>query len=331
MKRILKRAIQNIGFLVYIAIPGSITWYIWNNNPSNPSIYLFGAISLFFLFGYISTIFFDSEKKSNVHEDWYQKEKESRKLKAEIYNKYKEELDKISKPAILIDKVKPLNVSKYNSKYLNRSKYGGLPALRSNIEWPINTKNELMPFIGQVNFTEVNEKLGSSYQDYWPKKGVLLLFADTEEMEYKTIFTMPIVKTEIEKIPEQKIRVDFCLHEYFSFFSLPENSNEVISPLKKIKNKALLKETEGESDYVRMSIHVDRLFGYQSTIQGVDVRRKIISNKADFEKWILLWEVTDDYRDDFYMDTCGHLYVFIEKEKLIERDFSDLRVCYDFS
>ena len=59
---------------------------------------------------------------------------------------------------------------------VDASKLGGVPYLESEDAWPRDRKGERLPFIGQLNFSELPPILSAA-----PRRGIFVLFADDSE------------------------------------------------------------------------------------------------------------------------------------------------------
>jgi len=162
-------------------------------------------------------------------------------LKAKIEKELKKLTWEINPEKIieLLESTIGIRTKKVNSKIGNgKSKFGGLPDLPIEIEWP-KLNGFPFAFLGQINLSDVKFDKHNSL----PKKGLLLFFFSANQDDYcyenfkdihQVIFIENLSDLKLKNYPEnynELAKFNECDIEYFEHFSLPSYQNYQILDL----------------------------------------------------------------------------------------------------
>ena len=245
-----------------------------------------------------------------------------------------------------------------DSKIINKSKIGGKPYLPKDFIWPYYQELPLS-FLAQINLKEVNSL---DKDRLLPSKGMLYFFyeLETEEWGYKpqskgcakvfyyedisnfSLIDFPENMEDDYKIPEFKVN-------FKSNISLPSYEDFYLF----LKEHDTFKEQDiSFSDFIPLydelfipDNNYTKLLGYPEVIQnpmeeeceavtrgfdmgGVESYPKQYQKeiKSASKDWILLFQMdtveTDDY--ELMFGDSGHIYFWIKKEDLKNKNFEDI-------
>lgn len=192
--------------------------------------------------------------------------------------------------------------TKYIDKKLDTgtSKLFGTPDIFEGFVWPtilVNDEEYKLTFIGQINLKEVNKY---DKEGLLPKTGMLYFFYDLDEM--------PFDPNDLNACKVIYHESDINLKPITNF---DENClfKEIALKFKKVKNGFLSKNEE---------THL--LLGTPS------LEFELFSEFED--EWQMLFQLDSIENDEFCINFSGDgmLYFYIEKEKLKNRDFSNVRI-----
>lgn len=224
-------------------------------------------------------------------------------------NNHKDFIKSLIKPAV---KIKKSNIkSMYKS-----SKFGGNPDLPEGFEWP-KYKEQHYTFLGQINFSEMKTNI-----DILPKRGLLSLFvADFEDDE---VFWQDDGYVKGYYF-EDSVNLRSISNLNSSSKCMPIEFEEIIDiPFHEelLESWEIGEDAKDELFYdirEKLKREPDYLLGYPQYCSLA------YDPTPEGNEWISL--LTLDSHDE--LNWCWHdgdfLMIFIEKTKLLEKDFSNLK------
>jgi uncharacterized protein YwqG len=248
-------------------------------------------------------------------------------------------------------KITPITVNNEinTSTLLWQNKFGGLPYLPKNKQYPINDKGEYLRLVAQLDFAEI------PYLNDFPTSGILQFFIDSNDDIYGLDFDNPISQKgfrilyypEIDKNTNNiiayfiflgnldedyyfNIRGEFTL-EFTSaqapIYPYDEYFNDYLSELNR-KNNGSLFDIYGEYYENKFNGVKHQLGGHPYFTQS-DPRFGI---SKDNEPYQLLLQIDSEYFDDD-LDICwgdvGIANFFIQPSALKKLDFSQVLYNWD--
>ena len=250
-----------------------------------------------------------------------------------------------------------------NSEIINKSKIGGKPYLPKDFVWPYYQELPLS-FLAQINLEEVNSfdkdkllpstgmlyffyELETQEWGYSPQnKGCAKVFYFEDSSNFELI-DFPKNMEDDYKIPEFKInfKSNISLPSYEDFFNLVEDKEE----LKDITENEFYDIYHSAYDELSKKYLVPiekyiKLLAYPDVIQnsmeeecaavargfnmgGIGYPKKYKEEiKKASKDWILLFQMdtveTSDY--ELMFGDCGHIYFWIKKEDLANKNFENI-------
>ncbi|HEU0125081.1 MAG TPA: YwqG family protein, partial [Flavobacterium sp.] len=254
-------------------------------------------------------------------------------IKKADFQEYENGLSKIARHAVNFVTTTP---DSYNE--LGNTRFGGLPDLPLNLEYPtvtIDEEKKGYQFIAQINCTSI-----ADLQDYLPRTGILYFFIkDQEDFTPKVIYydgeTDHLKSAKELNFDEEFIydeggiykpfKTDSAKCVSFPSFYNDEHYYENIAPeLKELEeqydetealNEALLpfneKSSHGINSYV-FKQHDSPEIEAVNTLKGKP------------EEWMVLLRVSSDNNPGFCFWDAGEIYFVIHKSDLAKKDFSNV-------
>lgn len=263
---------------------------------------------------------------------------------------YKMLFKSLEKDAIMLNK----------SQNVSFNKFGGKPNVPSNFLWPTYTKEEeiIMPcdirtrpmsFVLQVNLQDLKP---FDKENLLPESGVFSLFYDNlsqplgdNEQQQGGLklfyFAEPVNNLKKSKFTFPKKdwgSMSFFEFEeyYFEFSNTKQIPDQDEYELIKNENKANYTSNKYYEKYFQDENNLPpQILGFANSIQAPAILCCNPNKKNkdfDYSKYILLFQLTSDYSSEtrFNIGDAGHLYVFISKEDLKNRQFDKVRFSVDF-
>ncbi len=244
------------------------------------------------------------------------------------------------------------------------SKFGGKPSLPAGFEWPYyegdafdEVKNRPLSFLAQINLEDVREL---DAEHLLPEKGMLSFFYELETMTWgfdpidngsAKVYYFPEVSelrtTDIPEDMEEECIVPEFEISFEEHISLPEYGqfqDEDLDPDWDEYNEGLEEAGYKYDEWGDYS----KLLGYPDVIQSpmeseceALSRGHRLGNQEDYEKitpeekedinaksseWMLLFQMGTVSNDDYELmfGDCGHIYFWIRKQDLKERNFDKI-------
>ncbi|MBL1209777.1 DUF1963 domain-containing protein [Geminocystis sp. GBBB08] len=235
------------------------------------------------------------------------------------------------------------------STLLWQSKFGGLPYLPKNKQYPINDKREYLRLVAQLNFTEI------PYLDHFPTTGILQFFIDSNDNIYGLNFDNPtsqkgfriLYYSDIEKNINNLV-TDFSflpnLEEDFYFpirgqFTLEFNRCQAtIYPFDKYFNDYLPQLNQDECSLlfdIYTEYYDNKFNGFKHQLGGYpyftqsDPRFGILKENEPYK---LLLQIDSEYFDidqEICWGDAGIANFFIQPSALKNLDFSQVLYNWD--
>ena len=273
-----------------------------------------------------------------------QKEKEAQASDTTNYAKL---FEKIKRNAIL--------ATECNTKNFN--KIGGIPSLPKNFIWPTYTndcetimpctiKNRPLSFLLQINLEDLQE---FDKENLLPKTGVLSVFYDnlsqpqgdnTHQLNGLKIYYFE----DIKKLKPFKINFpksdwesngEFFIEEQYLKFSskteIPYYEEYQLLTNKDYPNYE--SEYQKSQFYTSDLNHKTKLLGFANTIQGPVLNNVLFFKpNANLNDYILLLQIVSSHKTTqcFNLGDNGHLYVYISKEDLKQKNFNNIIFSIDY-
>ncbi|MEL6658350.1 MAG: YwqG family protein [Bacteroidota bacterium] len=242
-----------------------------------------------------------------------------------------------------------------------KSKFGGIPALRKESQWPVNRDGTPLWFLAEIHTTEIPEGQISSL---FPK-GILLFFYDYEYIDAQVVFfeedtvrvTAPLAKKvtnyplNILPIWQREATVKLFhqapisfeeiktlpLYNSLHFAKIHKEYPDALRPSFSIRNPQYLEgilrhgtSTSGHQilGYYR-GIQSESL---ESHLQNERVRHPEELSIAEIEsylQWKLLLTINTEEDIGFVWGDHGKLHFFIHYQDLLNHDFTNVKVYFD--
>ncbi len=222
------------------------------------------------------------------------------------------------------------------------SKFGGLPDLPKNINWPKDNNGNYLDFLAQINLHEIYKT--HNIPDL-PKSGILYFFyvydqnalmATSTENKFKILYvnnTETISQT--TKPNERLSNFTSCSLSSYKSVSLPDTESDIICQLLNKKEQFIYSLiTYPEVNH--------KLLGYSNNIQsemGLDcelmVKDIVFSTYKTYSKteqlkiqhnaldWVLLLQIDSDCNTNMMWGDTGRLYFWIKKQDLKKHNFNN--------
>ena len=231
------------------------------------------------------------------------------------------------------------------------SKFGGLPALPENIEWPKNNNNYPLSFIGQLNLSDFKNL--ETTKDF-KNEGIIYFFLELgndgasypeyRNDSYKVIYLNKLPKiSKTKKLPIELKDIKALREVYFGFIqeiNVPNSDSNIIKDFYKLENLEkenyeYIEEILNYFNYTEILSH--KLLGYPQQIQGCVARECYDSTESiklsrieKDQEWILLFQFCcHDYNMKMYnqVDVNNEeLYFMIKREDLKNNDFEKTKL-----
>ena len=263
---------------------------------------------------------------------------------------YKALFESLEKDAIMLNK----------SQNVSFNQFGGKPNVPANFVWPKYTndreiivpcdiRERPMSFLLQVNIKDLKP---FDRENLLPNSGVFSLFYDNlsqplgenehQQKGLKLFYfdeSISKLKKSTFTFPREEWGSDsfFEFEEYCFEFSnskqIPEQDEYELT--NKVKNPNFCNNKYYEKYFQDKSILLPQILGFANSIQAPAIlccNSNATNKKFDYSKYILLFQITSDYSSDtsFHLGDAGHLYIFISKEDLKNKQFDKVRFTVDF-
>lgn len=212
------------------------------------------------------------------------------------------------------------------------SKFGGMPVVPKEFKWPtafnwVSNSDDPIPFLLQIDFSEINPD--GELKDF-PTKGLLYVFVEGENYDYKVLFydkpdeLTTAVKPESLEIIYKEFHIsaeviktypdcDDCKEAFELYCDRPFGG--------------------ADDDYDELQKeHMDGFMigGWAAYVQEGGVAEQFKENEND--AWILLAQIGSVGDDDNFMwGDAGTLYFYIREEDLKSHNFGNVKLemqCY---
>lgn len=258
----------------------------------------------------------------------------------------------------LFKKIKRNAILASGSRTQSFNKIGGTPNLPENFVWPTYTndyetimpcyvKNRPLSFLLQVNLEDLKE---FDTQNLLPKKGVLSVFYDNlsqplgdnehqlnglkvyyfeEDINNLKPFKLNFPKSEWESDGEFYIAEQYL--KFSSKAEIPDYEEFQLVTNEDYPNYADAYETS--KYFVDELKHKTKFLGFANTIQGPAINHVLHFNEnANLNDYILLFQIVSSYKTtkSFNLADNGHLYAYISKEDLKQKNFNNIIYSIDF-
>jgi len=205
------------------------------------------------------------------------------------------------------------------------SRFGGLPLVPSNFQWP-QRNQQYLDFVAQIDFTEINPT--EQLKDF-PQSGLLYLFVDFNHVDCQVLFYPKSEELTIAKKPD---KVKNLYREIYL-------THKIIKTYPDYKDCPAANQIHEHTTQYEM----DEL--YSKWFVSQNVKRHLIGGWASYdevayfipnqkvpEDWILLcqivhndnWVTTSTIHDGYY--GFAHLYFYIRKEDLLAHKFDQVKL-----
>ncbi|MBQ9743874.1 MAG: DUF1963 domain-containing protein [Clostridia bacterium] len=239
-----------------------------------------------------------------------------------------------------------------------RSKFGGMPALPVDFEWPrFESKNlegesasRPLSFLCQINLAEIHPY---DRENLLPETGLLLFFYEQDSQRWgfgpedegcsRVYYFENVDKLKLTDIPED-LNEEYRVKEY----SLSFSANDSYPSYEELEIHSDIDCDWDDYDEAVMKKGYDieyerhKLLGYADLIQGEmltecerisrglycgdaeSYRNTSQDIKKSASEWILLFQMMSIQDGDFelMLGDCGNIYFYIRKEELKQRNFN---------
>jgi uncharacterized protein YwqG len=258
-------------------------------------------------------------------------------------SRYREYIDSLKKPAILVEE----------SKSKNFNKIGGFPNLPDSVQWP-SWKGEPLSFLCQIDLACLPND--DSFPEH-PKSGFLFFFCDKEQRawgfdpndlgSHKVIYVESGLGRNETEVSAKIDPNNEYKEKYVNFSKIttyPDWSDERIKKLN-LNNSQFEKYLELCSSAFGSLPH-HQYFGYQNPVQSNDMdlecqlvtnglycgnpsgyndpRRKVLEQGRD--KWTLLLQIDSEDENGMMWGDLGKLYYWIKRDDLKNGNFDNVWV-----
>ncbi|MCH5351587.1 MAG: DUF1963 domain-containing protein [Clostridiales bacterium] len=206
------------------------------------------------------------------------------------------------------------------------SKFGGLPIVPDNFEWPTLNGNP-MPFVLQLDFSEINS---DGRLNNLPVSGLMYLFVEEvfePEFDYipKILFFDKANKLSCANVPnnlQKKYKEIFVAPNYIKTYPDVSDCDEAF----KISCNRPFGGMDDEYDALsEENVECHLVGGWPSHLQGSFEK---IREEIDGDKWVLLLQVksesSENFDEELMWGDCGLLYIYIREKDLIARNFNNV-------
>lgn len=222
---------------------------------------------------------------------------EVKKATADLFPKSKKR-SKNSLPALRLARTKKKSLSRL----------GGLPNLPNEQEWPLNSENNAMIFLGQIDCAELH-KYPCDLK--FPDKGMMFFFWDSEafweqEIPGKVLFAPVASDSERNPPAEQGDMFEIKKADYLTFKPFPNAKMDAL---------------EGAEYAVEQSFPCHQMFGHPVPIQDNDHREECVQRfGGEIDGWRLLLQLDED--EAMIWGDAGRAYFWIRTQDFAAGDFS---------
>ena len=206
------------------------------------------------------------------------------------------------------------------------SKFGGLPVVPDNFEWPTLNGNP-MPFVLQLDFSEINP--GGNLKNF-PVSGLMYLFVEEvfePEFDYipKILFFDKAEKLSCANVPtdlQKKYTEFFVAPNYIKAYPDVSDCDEAFEIYCKRPYGGMDDQYDALSE---KNVERHLVGGWPSHLQGSF--EKICEN-IDGDKCVLLLQIKSEsstnFDEELMWGDCGLLYIYIREKDLIARNFNNV-------
>lgn len=218
-----------------------------------------------------------------------------------------------------------------------QSKFGGMPDVPKDFEWPKTKSGLPLSFLAQINCAEITSL---DHEKILPSSGIFYFFCELSDMEWEVSGNDSFVRILYYNTESQrefsphpfsdKLAKENRLPEYALDFESAANYPSTCEDLEVIfhdreqiqvastdKYNAILDDIFKEMESKQ---HNGRMLGYAEVIQN-----SMLGNNPDPANAVLLFQLNScDTPDGFSLmfGDCGNLYFYIQREDLSRLDFS---------
>ena len=212
------------------------------------------------------------------------------------------------------------------------TKFGGMPLVPKEFVWPtefnwVVNGDEPIPFLLQIDFSEIN---GSNQLEDFPNEGLLYVFAEGENYDYKALF---FDKTDDLITPSKPDALEIVYKQFHVTAEAVKTYPDVSDNKQAFDlycDRPFGGADDGYDELQGENSDGFMLGGWASYVQEGGIIEKL--NESDNGEWILLLQIgSADDDDNFTWGDAGTLYFFIKKSDLKSRDFSNVKLemqCY---
>lgn len=206
------------------------------------------------------------------------------------------------------------------------SKFGGLPIVPDNFEWPTLNGNPI-PFVLQLDFSEINSdgRLKS-----FPASGLLYLFIEEAfepEFDYipKILFFDKASKLSCANVPNnlQKKYMEFFVEP--NYIKVYPDVSDCDEAFKILCNRPCGGMDDEYNALSEKNVESHLVGGWPSHLQGSFEK---ICEEIDGDKWVLLLQIksesSQNFDEELMWGDCGLLYIYIREKDLITRNFNNV-------
>lgn len=219
------------------------------------------------------------------------------------------------------------------------SKFGGLPQVPENFNWPLYKGNPL-PFLLQIDFEEINSD--GKINDF-PTSGLLYIFVNSidinnpsiEQEEYEQGRTFQIVFFEKHENLLYAEKPDNLKTNYKEFYICAENvttypdTDDCNGAYDIYCNRPIGGMDDEYTEYQSQNMSTSLLGGWASYIQSSNMAEKCNPKTDEWDLLVQIASVSDD--EEFMWGDCGTLYFYIRKSDLLAHKFDNVKLdmqCY---
>ncbi len=210
------------------------------------------------------------------------------------------------------------------------SKFGGMPNVPDGFKWPtafneVTDDDEFIPFLCQLDFAEIN---AACAVPEFPNKGLLYVFVDNENYDYKLLY---FDKADRLTEAEQPDSIEVVYKEFHVSASAlktypdPYDSDEVQDLF---VDQPCVGAENAYCELQKNTLNEFMLGGWAAHVQ----EGGFISGLGEEDEWTLLMQIGSvDDDDEFIWGDSGSLYFYIRKSDLKALKFENVEMdseCY---